>query len=59
VLDGLSDVFDSASASTMTQTRNRLEYLDIDRTAEVTDRDARWAAQLAERAVEAATSFLS
>jgi hypothetical protein len=59
VLDGVSDIFGGTNASTMTQTRNRLEYLDVDRTTEVTDSDARWAAQLAERAVEAASSFLS
>lgn len=59
VLDGVSDIFDTSNASTMTQTRNRLEYLDVDRTTEVTENDAQWAVQLAARAVDVASSFLS
>jgi hypothetical protein len=54
-----SDVFDSANASTMTGTRNKLEYLDSTSTVEVTEDDARWAAQLAARAVDAAAAFLA
>ncbi len=42
----------------MTSTRNRLEYLDSTTTVEVTEDEARWAAQLAERAVEEAAAFL-
>jgi hypothetical protein len=52
-------VFDSANASTMTGTRNKLEYLDSTSTVEVTEDDARWAAQLAARAVDAAAAFLA
>ncbi len=59
VLAGHSDVFDGANASTMTGTRNRLEYLDSTTTVEVTEDEARWAAQLAERAVVDAAAFLS
>jgi hypothetical protein len=59
VLAGRSDVFDSANASTMTGTRNKLEYLDSTSTVEVTEEDARWAAQLAERALDDAAAFLS
>lgn len=59
VLAGRSDVFDGANASTMTGTRNRLEYLDSTTTVEVTEDEGRWAAQLAERAVEEAAAFLS
>lgn len=54
-----SDVFDSVHASTMTGTRNKLEYLDVDQSIEVSEDDARWAAQLATRAVADASSFLS
>ncbi len=58
VLGGASDVFDTVSATTMTGTRNRLEYVDVDHSTEVTEGDARWAAQLAERAVADVASFL-
>ena len=58
VLDGRSDVFDSSNASTMTGTRNKLEYLDSTSTVEVTEDDARWAGHLAVRAVDDAAAFL-
>jgi len=54
-----SDVFDSVHSSTMTGTRNKLEYLDIDRSTEVSEDDARWAVQLAGRAVGDASAFVS
>lgn len=54
-----SDVFSSVHASTMTATRNKLEYLDIDTSTEVTEEDARWAVQLATRAVTDASSFVT
>jgi hypothetical protein len=53
------DVFDAANASAMSGTRNKLEYVDVDQSAEVSEDDARWAAQLAERAVVEVTTFLS
>lgn len=46
-------------ASTMAGTRNKLEYVDVDQSVEVSEDDARWAVQLAERAVADATAFLS
>jgi hypothetical protein len=57
-LDGHSDVFDSVTASTMSGTRNRLEYLDASNPVEVAEGEARWAVQLAERAVDDAGAFL-
>jgi hypothetical protein len=54
-----SDVFASVNASTMTATRNKLEYVDIDQFVEIDEGDARWAAQLAKRSVVDASSFLS
>jgi hypothetical protein len=59
VLGDASDVFNSVHASVMTGTRNRLEYLDATASAEVTEADARWAVQLATRAVTDAASFVS
>lgn len=59
VLGDASDVFDTMNATTMTGTRNKLEYLDADQSTEVDENDARWAAQLAGRAVDDASSFLS
>lgn len=58
ILDDQSDVFDSATASRMTGMRNRLEYLDASSSTEVDEAAAREAGQLAERAVEVATSFV-
>jgi hypothetical protein len=43
----------------MTGTRNKLEYLDASTSTEVTEDDARWAVQLASRAVADASSFVS
>ena len=54
-----SDVFASVNASTMTGTRNRLEYVDVERFVEIEEGDARWAAQLAKRAVVDVSSFVS
>lgn len=59
VMGDSSDVFDAVNASTMTGTRNKLEYVDIDQVVEVDENDARWATQLAERAVAESLSFLS
>lgn len=59
VLGGATDAFDTVNATTMTGTRNKLEYLDADQSTEVNEDDARWAAQLAERAVADASSFLA
>jgi hypothetical protein len=59
VLGDAGDVFDTMNATTMTGTRNKLEYLDADQSTEVDENDARWAAQLAGRAVDDASSFLS
>lgn len=59
VMDGRSDVFESASAAPIRMTRNGLEYLDADRPVEVTAQDARWALQLAERAVSEASTFVA
>lgn len=58
VLEGQSDVFDTVTASRMTGTRNSLEYLDAANPVDVDEEAARGAGQLAERAIEAATSFL-
>src|SRR5690606_10716907 len=57
VLGDASNAFATVNATTMTATRNRLEYLDAD-AIEVSEDDARWAAQLAVRAVETVSSFL-
>ena len=54
-----SDVFSTVNASTMAGTRNKLEYVDVDRSVEVSEEDARWAVQLAERAVADSSAFLS
>jgi hypothetical protein len=59
VLGDTSDVFNSGHASTMTATRNKLEYLDADTSTEVTEDDARWAVQLAARALADASSFVA
>jgi hypothetical protein len=59
IMGGASDVFDTVNASTMAGTRNKLEYVDVDRSVEVSEEDARWAVQLAERAVADASAFLS
>jgi hypothetical protein len=59
VIGDQTDVFGATQASTMTGTRNRLEYLDAGRSMEVGEGDARWAVQLAARAVADASSFLA
>ena len=59
VMGNASEVFDTINASTMTSTRNKLEYLDVDQATEVSEDDARWAVQLAERAVAEVAAFLS
>lgn len=59
VLDGRSVVFDASTASTFAGMRHQLEYLDVDSSSEVTEGDARWAAQVAERAINEVSSFLS
>lgn len=59
VMAEASDVFAAVNASTMSATRNKLEYVDVDQSTEVTEDDARWAAQLAERAVADVTAFWS
>lgn len=52
-------VFDASTASTFAGMRHQLEYLDVDSSSEVTEGDARWAAQVAERAINEVSSFLS
>jgi hypothetical protein len=59
VMDDASDAFSSVNAATMTGTRNKLEYPDVDTAAEVSEDDARWAVQLAVRAIADASSFVS
>ena len=59
VMGRASDVFADHTAGVIRGTRNRLEYLDIDRPTEVDQESARWAAQLAERAVAEVSAFLS
>lgn len=59
LLRARTGVFASVNASTMSSTRNKLEYVDVDHTQEVTEEDARWAAQLAERAVAEVAALLS
>jgi hypothetical protein len=59
VMGDASDVFSSVHASAMIGTRNKLEYLDADASTEVAEDDARWAVQLANRAVADALSFVS
>lgn len=59
VMGDSSDVFDTVSASTISGTRNKLEYVDVDQSTEVSEDDARWAVQLAERAVADVSAFLS
>ena len=59
VVGDATDVFDGVHSSTMTGTRNKLEYIDVDRSTEVGEDDARWAVQLAERAVADVLSFVS
>ena len=43
----------------MSGTRNKLEYVDVDQFVEVSENDARWAVQLAERAVADVSAFPS
>jgi len=59
IIGDASDVFDTVNASTMAGTRNKLEYVDVDQSVEVSEEDARWAVQLAERAVADVSAFLS
>lgn len=59
VMGSGTDVFATVTASTMSGTRHKLEYVDIGHTVEVTEDDARWAAQLAERAVTEVSVVLS
>jgi hypothetical protein len=59
VMGDASNVFSSVNASTMTGTRNKLEYLDVDSSAEVNEDDARWAVQIAVRAIADASSFVA
>lgn len=59
IMGDASDVFDTVNASTMAGTRNKLEYVDVDQSVEVSEEDARWAVQLAERAVADVSAFLS
>jgi hypothetical protein len=59
IMGNASDVFDTVNASTMAGTRNKLEYVDVDQSVEVSEEDARWAVQLAERAVVDASAFMS
>lgn len=56
---GRVHVFHVTKATTMTGTRNKLEYLDVEGTQEVSEDDARWAAQIAELAVADVSSFLT
>lgn len=51
-------MFDAEWSSTITATRNGLEYLDVDHQREVDEGEARWAVQLAARAVEEVSEFL-
>jgi hypothetical protein len=59
VLGEISNVFASVHASVMNGTRNKLEYLDASTSSEATEDDARWAVQLATRAVADASLFVS
>ncbi len=59
VLGDVSDVFASATSAVFIGTRNKLEYLDVDEQTEVTEADARWAVQVASRAVDDVGAFLS
>jgi hypothetical protein len=59
VMGDATNVFSSVNAGTMTGTRNKLEYLDVGTSAEVSEDDARWAVQLAVRAIADASSFVS
>lgn len=56
--DEPTDVFEAANASVIRNTRNGLEYLDPDRPVAVTEADARWAEDLARRAVDAAATYV-
>ncbi len=58
ILSDGTDAFDTVNATTMTGTRNRLEYLDASKTVEVTEDEARWAATLAIRAVAAVSAYV-
>jgi len=58
-VEGESDVFDAVTSSQMTGTRNSLEYLDVSNPVDVDEDAARDAGQLAERAIDAAASFLA
>ncbi|MBI2704942.1 MAG: hypothetical protein HYX32_06595 [Actinobacteria bacterium] len=49
VMGDATGVFDTVNASTMSGTRNKLEYVNADHPEEVTEDDARRAVQLAER----------
>lgn len=59
VMGEAGEVFADRSAGVIRSTRNGLEYLDIDRLVEVDEGAARWAAQLATRAVADVAAFLS
>lgn len=59
VLGEAGEVFSAQTAGVIRGTRNGLEYLDIDRPVEVDEDAARWATQLAERAVSDVQAFLS
>ena len=43
IMGDASDVFNTVNASTMAGTRNKLEYVDVDQSVEVSEDDARWA----------------
>ena len=57
--DESTDVFEAASSSVIRNTRNGLEYLDPGRPVAVTEADARWAEDLAGRAVEACSTYVA
>lgn len=56
--DEPTDVFEAANASVIRNTRNGLEYLDPTRPVAVTEADARWAEDLARRAVAACSTYV-
>ena len=57
--DEQTDVFEATSASVIRNTRNGLEYLDPGRPVAVTEADARWAEDLARRAVDACSTYVA
>lgn len=59
ILGEASDAFSYDSAQRLRQKRNSLEYIDLDRSADVSEAEARWAYEVAEKAVRAAEAFLS